>query len=71
MLIGKAGDTIRNMQKLSGARIQIVKDSETAPDATTRTVEILGSVESIDKAEQLIRDVLAEVVVIILTSYFR
>ncbi|KAJ4798761.1 Far upstream element-binding protein 3 [Rhynchospora pubera] len=60
VLIGKAGDTIRNMQKLSGARIQIVKDSETAPDATTRAVEILGSIESIDKAEELIRDVLAE-----------
>jgi far upstream element-binding protein len=70
VLIGKAGDTIRNMQKLSGARIQIVKDSDTAPDATTRTVELLGSAESIDKAEQLIRDVLAEVVVITLTSYF-
>ncbi|KAF3329360.1 far upstream element-binding protein 2-like isoform X2 [Carex littledalei] len=60
VLIGKAGDTIRNMQKLSGARIQIVKDSDIAPDATTRAVEILGSAESIDKAEQLIRDVLAE-----------
>lgn len=60
VLIGKAGDTIRNMQKLSGARIQIVKDSDTAPDATTRMVELLGSVESIDKAEQLIKDVLAE-----------
>lgn len=70
MLIGKAGDTIRNMQKLSGARIQIVKDSDIAPDATTRAVEILGSVESIDKAEQLIRDVLAEVIFIILISYF-
>jgi hypothetical protein len=46
------------------------KDSDTALHATTCTIELLGSAESINKAEQLIRDVLAEVVVIILISYF-
>jgi far upstream element-binding protein len=61
VLIGKAGETIRNLQMSSGAKIQITKDAEVSADAVTRPVELVGTLESIDKAEQLIKSVIAEV----------
>ncbi|VAI88508.1 unnamed protein product [Triticum turgidum subsp. durum] len=60
VLIGKAGETIRNLQMSSGAKIQITKDADVPSDATTRPVELVGTNESIDKAEQLIKSVIAE-----------
>jgi far upstream element-binding protein len=45
----------------SGAKIQITKDAEVSADAVTRPVELVGTLESIDKAEQLIKSVIAEV----------
>lgn len=60
VLIGKNGETIRNLQNSSGAKIQITKDGEVASDALTRPVELVGTQESIDKAEQLIKSVIAE-----------
>ncbi|KAL4559650.1 hypothetical protein LXL04_031793 [Taraxacum kok-saghyz] len=60
VLIGKGGDTIRTLQYSSGARIQITRDSEADPDALTRNVELIGSLENINKAERLIKDVIAE-----------
>ncbi|KAJ4952899.1 hypothetical protein NE237_029731 [Protea cynaroides] len=60
VLIGKAGDTIRFLQYNSGAKIQITRDSEADPYSTTRPVEIIGTLENIDKAEKLIKDVIAE-----------
>ncbi|KAM7473048.1 hypothetical protein LguiA_011231 [Lonicera macranthoides] len=60
VLIGKAGDTIRFLQYNSGARIQIVRDSDADPSAPTRPVELIGTLESINKAEKLIKDVIAE-----------
>jgi far upstream element-binding protein len=61
VLIGKAGETIRNLQMSSGAKIQITKDAAVSADAVTRPVELVGTLESIDKAEQLIKSVIAEV----------
>ncbi|XP_068652062.1 glutenin, high molecular weight subunit 12-like [Aristolochia californica] len=60
VLIGKAGDTIRLLQYNSGAKIQITRDAEADPYAASRPVELIGSLESITKAEQLIKDVIAE-----------
>ncbi|KAK9697762.1 hypothetical protein RND81_08G059800 [Saponaria officinalis] len=60
VLIGKSGDTIRFLQINSGAKIQITRDADADPNATTRTVEILGRPESLSKAERLIKDVIAE-----------
>jgi len=60
VLIGKAGETIRNLQMSSGAKIQITKDADVPSDAVTRHVELVGTHESIDKAEQLIKSVIAE-----------
>lgn len=61
VLIGKAGDTIRYLQYNSGAKIQITRDAEADPHATTRPVELIGSLDSIEKAEKLINAVIAEV----------
>ncbi|KAM0822781.1 hypothetical protein ACQ4PT_071290 [Festuca glaucescens] len=60
VLIGKAGETIRNLQVSSGAKIQITKDADVSADAVTRPVELVGTLESINKAEQLIKSVIAE-----------
>nr|XP_043614424.1 far upstream element-binding protein 1-like [Erigeron canadensis] len=60
VLIGKSGDTIRTLEQNSGARVHITRDSEVDPGSTTRPVEIVGSLESIKKAEKLIKDVIAE-----------
>ncbi|KAK7253109.1 hypothetical protein RIF29_37547 [Crotalaria pallida] len=60
VLIGKAGDTIRYLQYNSGAKIQITRDADADPHSATRPVELIGSVESIDKAEKLMNAVIAE-----------
>ncbi|KAJ6850659.1 far upstream element-binding protein 1-like isoform X1 [Iris pallida] len=60
VLIGKAGETIRNLQHNSGAQIQITRDAQADPSSTTRPVELIGTLEHINKAEQLIKDVIAE-----------
>lgn len=61
VLIGKNGDTIRTLQLNSGAKIQITRDQEADPLAATRPVELIGTLEHINKAEKLIKDVIAEV----------
>ncbi|KAI9074472.1 hypothetical protein K1719_043591 [Acacia pycnantha] len=60
VLIGKAGDTIRYLQYNSGAKIQITRDADSDPHSTTRPVELIGSLDSIEKAEELISAVIAE-----------
>jgi hypothetical protein len=61
VLIGKAGDTIRYLQYNSGAKIQITRDMDADPYAATRPVEIIGTLDNINKAEKLISAVIAEV----------
>ncbi|KAF8690990.1 hypothetical protein HU200_040716 [Digitaria exilis] len=65
VIIGKAGETIRYLQLQSGAKIQVTRDNEAEPGAQTRPVELSGTPEQIDKAEQLIKEVLAEVGLVI------
>ncbi|XP_074570884.1 uncharacterized protein LOC141827516 isoform X2 [Curcuma longa] len=60
VLIGKSGETIRYLQYNSGAKIQITRDAETDPSSNCRPVELIGSLDSINKAEKLIKDVIAE-----------
>ncbi|XP_021749932.1 calcium-binding protein P-like [Chenopodium quinoa] len=60
VIIGKAGDTIKNLQIQSGARIQVTRDSEHDPSLPHRTVDLMGNPDQIAKAEQLIYEVLAE-----------
>nr|XP_043628627.1 far upstream element-binding protein 2-like [Erigeron canadensis] len=60
VIIGKAGETIKYLQQQSGAKIQVTRDMDADPHSLTREVELTGSEESIEKAERLIKDVLAE-----------
>nr|KAJ0211184.1 hypothetical protein LSAT_V11C400187960 [Lactuca sativa] len=60
VIIGKGGETIKYLQMQSGAKIQVTRDMDSHPHSLTRTVELTGTSESIAKAEQLIKDVLAE-----------
>ncbi|GFQ00642.1 far upstream element-binding protein 3 [Phtheirospermum japonicum] len=60
VLIGKAGDTIRSLQDNSGAKIQIMRDADADPRSTTRPLELVGTLEDINKAEKLIKGVIAE-----------
>ncbi|GJU16468.1 K homology domain-containing protein [Tanacetum coccineum] len=61
VLIGKAGDTIRTLQNSSGARIQNHSvDAEADQISATRPVQLIGSIESINKAERFIKEVIAE-----------
>lgn len=60
LVIGKGGETIKYLQQQSGARIQITRDSEHNPHVPFRMVELMGTSEQIGRAEQLIKDVIAE-----------
>ncbi|KAA8528027.1 hypothetical protein F0562_035104 [Nyssa sinensis] len=60
VLIGKAGDTIRYLQFNSGAKIQITRDADADPYSASRPVELIGTLENINKAEKLIKDVISE-----------
>ncbi|XP_015874237.3 uncharacterized protein LOC107411206 [Ziziphus jujuba] len=60
LLIGKGGETIRNMQSKSGARIQIVPLHLPPGDTSTeRNVHIDGQKEQIDAAKELVNEVIS------------
>ncbi|CAA7045309.1 unnamed protein product [Microthlaspi erraticum] len=59
-LIGKGGEMVRHLQFKSGAKIQIRRDSEADPNSSLRPVEIIGKAASIEKAEMLINQIIAE-----------
>lgn len=61
LVIGKGGETIKYLQHQSGARIQVARDGESDPRSSTRQVELMGTPEQISRAEQLVKDVIAEV----------
>lgn len=61
VLTGKAGETMRQLQNNSGAKILITRDAEADPNSSTRPVELTGNMENINKAENLIEEVIAEV----------
>ncbi|CAK0788516.1 unnamed protein product, partial [Prorocentrum cordatum] len=54
MLIGKGGETIKNISRDSGARIEVSKDDKD----TDRSVTLSGSEESIKKASDMIDEVI-------------
>uniref|UniRef100_A0A7S4SM47 RRM domain-containing protein n=1 Tax=Alexandrium monilatum TaxID=311494 RepID=A0A7S4SM47_9DINO len=59
MLIGKGGETVKQLSKDSGARIEISKTGNDGPNGE-RTVYLSGSNECIDKAKQMIEDTLSK-----------
>lgn len=70
VLIGKAGDTIRSLQDNSGARIQIVKDADADLQSASRPLELIGTLHNINKAEKLIKNIIAEVGFVLLYLLF-
>lgn len=61
LVIGKSGETIKFLQQQSGARIQVTRDADADRYASTRAVELMGTPQQIEKAEELIKGVLEEV----------
>ncbi|GJV40572.1 K homology domain-containing protein, partial [Tanacetum coccineum] len=61
VIIGKGGETIKYLQAQCEAKIQVTRDMDADPNSQTRGVELTGSSESIAKAKEMIRDVLAKV----------
>ncbi|GAB4853954.1 hypothetical protein Ancab_018162 [Ancistrocladus abbreviatus] len=60
LIIGKGGETIKNMQSKSGARIQVVPLHLPAGDASTeRSVYINGTKDQIDSAKEFINEVVS------------
>ena len=60
-MIGKGGETIKQLQYQSQARIQVTRDQDTPPGAQYREIEVVGTDEAIAKAEQLINDIVNDV----------
>ncbi|MQL89899.1 hypothetical protein Taro_022473, partial [Colocasia esculenta] len=61
LVIGKGGETIKNMQAKSGARIQIIPLHLPPGDPSTeRTVQIDGTKEQLESAKQLVNEVISE-----------
>ena len=67
--LGKAGETTRYLQLQSGAKIQVTGDNEAESGAPTGPAELSDTPEQISKAEQLIKEVLAEVLLAMTTTF--
>ncbi|KAL4145950.1 hypothetical protein PRNP1_011823 [Phytophthora ramorum] len=59
-IIGRGGETIRDLQMKSGAHIQIVREEEGAPQTPDRYVNIKGNQEALDLAQRLIQNLIDE-----------
>jgi len=60
MIIGKRGETIRDLQYRSGASIRVVPDSEVSDNSVERPIILSGSLESVELAHNLINDIVNE-----------
>jgi far upstream element-binding protein len=58
-IIGRGGESIRELQEKSGAKIQIDPNAE--PLRGERMINITGDSQAIDRAKQLIQDILTNV----------
>ncbi|PON86161.1 Polyribonucleotide nucleotidyltransferase [Trema orientale] len=62
LVIGKGGETIKNMQARTGARIQVIPLHLPPGDTSTeRTLQIDGTSEQIESAKLLVNEVISEV----------
>lgn len=59
-IIGRGGETIRDLQAKSGGHIQIVREEEGAPQQADRFVSISGSDEALELAQKLIQNLIDE-----------
>ncbi|RHY35406.1 hypothetical protein DYB32_000123 [Aphanomyces invadans] len=60
LIIGKGGETIRELQGKSGCHIQVARENEVNPDLTERTVMCSGTPAQVEIAKQLITDLLGD-----------
>ncbi|GAB5353382.1 hypothetical protein AAMO2058_000031900 [Amorphochlora amoebiformis] len=58
LLIGKGGETIRNLQQTTGCRIQVTRDSEADQNAHTRSVNLQGTDRQMAHAETEIENLM-------------
>jgi len=63
MIIGKGGETIKDMQSTTGCKINVSPSS--GPGETEREIGLVGSRDSIDRAKRAIMDKVEAVVRII------
>nr|CAN67284.1 hypothetical protein VITISV_021596 [Vitis vinifera] len=69
LIIGKGGETIKNMQARTGARIQVIPLHLPPGDTSMeRTVQIDGTSEQIESAKQLVNEVISEWLLVILMN---
>lgn len=57
LVIGRSGETIRNLQDRTGADIKVTPDEEANPESDTRSILISGTEEAISSAHQLISEI--------------
>lgn len=60
LVIGRNGDTIRNLQDRSGADIKVTPDQQVQPGHPSRSILLTGSEEAISIAQRLIMDIVVD-----------
>lgn len=58
LIIGKGGDTIRQLQMESGAKIQVAKKE--IPNSNLRNVFVEGTPEKYQRAKEMIEEIIRE-----------
>lgn len=60
LVIGRNGETIRNLQDRSSAEIKVTPDEEATPGADTRSILISGTEDAIATAHQLVSEIVMD-----------
>lgn len=60
IIIGRSGETIRDLQQRSGAHIKVTPDRDAKDDAPHRVIYISGTKAALDLAQSLVNDVINE-----------
>ncbi|KAL2929371.1 Far upstream element-binding protein 3 [Bienertia sinuspersici] len=61
LIIGKGGETIRNLQTRSGARIQLIPQNQPGEQAKEKKVKVTGDKKQVDMARELIMEVMNQI----------
>jgi far upstream element-binding protein len=57
VVIGRGGETIRDLQDRSGARINVTPDSAASPQSNDRSVTLIGDDAAVQRAKALIDEI--------------
>ncbi len=57
VVIGRGGETIRDLQDRSGARINVTPDSAASPQSNDRPVTLIGDETAVQRAKALIDEI--------------